>query len=55
MSTDSSSADVHLVTHANAHLLDTVDDDVFDHDVQPGLLHGFLNNPTNHLVVAVGE
>ena len=55
MSTDSSSVDIHLVTQANAHLLDTVDDDVFDHDVQLELLHSLLNNSMNHLAVAVGE
>ena len=39
----------------NASLLDTVDEDVFDHEVQPELLRVFLANPANLLVVAVSE
>lgn len=46
---------LHLVSKANALLLDRVDDGVFDHEVQPSLLHAFLSNPSNLLVVAVTE
>ncbi len=46
---------IHLVTPVNAHLLDRVAPDVFDHDVRPGLLREFLGNPMNHLVVAVDD
>jgi aminoglycoside 6'-N-acetyltransferase I len=44
---------VHLVTAENAHLLDRVDPDVFDHEVRPDLLRQLLGNPMNHLAVAV--
>jgi aminoglycoside 6'-N-acetyltransferase I len=44
---------IEFVTHANARLLDRVDDDVFDHAIQPALLDAFLANPANHLVVAI--
>jgi ribosomal protein S18 acetylase RimI-like enzyme len=44
---------IHVVSQANARLLDRVDDDVFDHKVQPELLSLFLANPANLLVVAV--
>lgn len=43
----------HRVSSANASLLDRVDDDVFDHAVQPALLQQFLANSSNLLVVAV--
>lgn len=46
---------VHLVTAENAHLLDRVSPDVFDHEVRPALLQAFLANPMNHLMVAVSE
>lgn len=46
---------IHLVDQANASLLDSVDDDVFDNRVQPDLLRAFLANPANLLVVAVAE
>jgi GNAT superfamily N-acetyltransferase len=46
---------IHVVSHANASLFDSVDDDVFDNKVQPELLRAFLDNPSNHLVVAVAE
>lgn len=46
---------IHSVSLANASLLDSVDDDVFDHDVQPALLNAFLAHPSNLLVVAVAE
>jgi len=48
-------AGIEFVTTANARLLDRVDDDVFDHPIQPALLDAFLGNPANHLVVAVVE
>jgi ribosomal protein S18 acetylase RimI-like enzyme len=48
-------AGIQFVTAANARLLDRVDDDVFDHPIQPALLDAFLANPANHLVVAVVE
>lgn len=34
-------------------LLNHLDGDVFDHDVRPELVRTFLENPANHLVVAV--
>jgi ribosomal protein S18 acetylase RimI-like enzyme len=46
---------IQFVTVANARLLDRVDDDVFDHPIQPALLDAFLASPANHLVVAVVE
>jgi aminoglycoside 6'-N-acetyltransferase I len=46
-------ASIHVVTEANASLLDRVDDDVFDDAVDPMLLHEYLANPANVLVVAV--
>jgi ribosomal protein S18 acetylase RimI-like enzyme len=46
---------IHLVTAANVGLLDRVDDDVFDHDVEPALLNAFLANPSNLLMVAVAD
>ncbi len=46
---------IHLIDEANASLLEQVDDDVFDHEVQPALLRAFLDNPANVLVVAVVE
>ncbi len=45
--------EVHLVTDANRHLLDRVDDDVFDHPIRPEYLAAFLANPANLLAVAV--
>lgn len=47
--------EVHLVTDANRHLLDRVDDDVFDHAVRPEYLDAFLANPANLLAVAVAD
>lgn len=46
---------IHVVTQANAALLDSVDDDVFDRPVRPELVRAFLANPSNHLVVAVAD
>lgn len=46
---------IHLVSQANAAILDSVDEDVFDNQVQPELLNAFLANPSNILVVAVAE
>lgn len=51
----SPSVQIHVVGPATASLLDNVDDDVFDHRVQPELLQAFLSNPANLLVVAVHE
>jgi len=51
----SSAVSIHLVTEANASLLDRVDEDVFDNEVQPELVQAFLANPANLLVVAVAE
>lgn len=48
-------ASIHVVSTASAWLLDHVDADVFDHSVQPELLHEYLSNPANLLVVAVTE
>ncbi len=45
--------EVHLVADANRHLLDRVDDDVFDHPIRPEYLAAFLANPANVLAVAV--
>ncbi len=44
---------IHVVSQATVSLLDRVDEDVFDHQVQPELLNAFLANPANLLVVAV--
>jgi aminoglycoside 6'-N-acetyltransferase I len=46
---------IHVVSQANASLLDSVDEDVFDHEIRPELLSAFLANPANVLVVAVAE
>ena len=46
---------IHVVSLANASLLDSADDDVFDVAVRKELLSAFLENPTNLLVVAVAE
>jgi ribosomal protein S18 acetylase RimI-like enzyme len=43
---------LHILSPDTASLLDGVDDDVFDHPVQPALLRAFLANPSNVLVVA---
>ncbi len=43
---------IHLVTEANASLLDDMDDDVFDHPVTPDRLREFLGNRSNVLFVA---
>ena len=45
--------EVHLVTPATRHLLDHVDDDVFDHPVRPEYVAAFLANPAHLLAVAV--
>lgn len=44
-----------IVQPDTAHLLDSVEEDVFDHPVQPDLLAEYLANPSNGLVVAVSE
>lgn len=49
----SSAVTLHLVTEASASLLDHVDEDVFDHPVDPALLREYLAAPTNALVVAI--
>jgi len=46
---------IHVVSQANASLLDRIDDDVFDHKVRPELLRAFLANESNLLVVAVAQ
>ena len=46
---------IHLVTQATASLLENVDEDVFDHPVNPTLLNEYLSNPSNALVVATIE
>ena len=46
---------IHLVTEDNSALLDRVDDQVFDHEVQPVLLRAFLANSGNVLIVAVAD
>lgn len=45
--------EIQLVGPHNASLLGRVAPDVFDHAVQPDLLREFLDNPMNHLAVAV--
>ncbi len=47
--------EIHVINHANASLLDRVDDGVFDHAVQPHLLRAFLDNPSNVLIVAIED
>lgn len=49
------SVTLHLLTAATAHLLERVDEDVFDDPIRPESLRMFLANPMNHLVVAVVE
>lgn len=49
------SISIHLVTAANAALLDRVDPDVFDHPVHANLLAQFLAQPANVLAVAIAE
>ncbi len=46
---------IHLVTKANAAMLDRVEPDVFDHPVRADLLAQFLAQPANVLAVAVAE
>lgn len=46
---------IHLINEANASPLDDIDDDVFDHEVQPARLRAFLDNRVNLLVVVVVE
>ena len=46
---------VHVVTTENRHLLDRVDDDVFDHEVRPEYVAAFVANPANLLAVAVAD
>lgn len=45
--------DIRIVAAADAAVLDRVDDDVFDHPVQPALVAAFLTNPANLLAVAL--
>lgn len=49
------SVTIHLVSPADAALLDRVDPDVFDHPVRADLLAQFLAQPANILVVAVAD
>jgi ribosomal protein S18 acetylase RimI-like enzyme len=46
---------IRIVTAADADLLERVDDDVFDHPVQPALLAAFLAQPSNVLAVALAD
>ncbi len=46
---------VHLITQATASLLDSMDDDVFDHPINSGFLREYLSNPSNALFVAIVE
>jgi ribosomal protein S18 acetylase RimI-like enzyme len=46
---------IHLVTQATVSLLDDVDEDVFDHPVNPVLLREFLGNSSNALLVATKD
>jgi ribosomal protein S18 acetylase RimI-like enzyme len=55
MASRASFVEIHLVTAANAALLDRVDDDVFDHAVRPDLVDAFVANPSNLLAVAVED
>ena len=43
------------MTEADRHLLERVDDDVFDHPVRPEYVTAFLANPAHLLAVAVVE
>lgn len=47
--------EVIIVQPDTAHLLDLVEEDVFDHDVQPELLKEFLANSSNVLAIALSE
>ena len=46
---------IHLVTEATKSLLDRLDEDVFDHPVNPTFLLEYLTNPSNALFVATVE
>lgn len=46
---------IHLVTQRTAHLLESVDDDVFDHAVTPDFVRELLSNPFHALFVAMVE
>jgi ribosomal protein S18 acetylase RimI-like enzyme len=52
---DNSAFAIHLVTAASKHLLEHVDDDVFDHALDPPMLEKFLACPSNALFVAVED
>ena len=54
-SMNSSETSIHVITAVNSWLLDRVAEDVFDHKVQPALLHAFLANTANLLMVAVAD
>ncbi len=47
------SLSIRIVQQDNASLLDQVDDEVFDHAVQPALLEAFLASQSHAMVVAV--
>lgn len=51
--TDKNGYDFQIVTPKNENLLESVDQDVFDHAVDQRLLREFLSSPGNILVVAV--
>jgi aminoglycoside 6'-N-acetyltransferase I len=47
------SIEIRLLREGDAHLLERVDPDVFDHEVQAPLVAHFLADPRHHLVVAM--
>lgn len=49
------SVSLHLITLESVSLLDRIDEDVFDHPVNSELLHEFLINPANALIVAMSD
>jgi ribosomal protein S18 acetylase RimI-like enzyme len=51
----STDIEIRLLSAADAGVLERVDDDVFDHPVQPALAQRYLANPDCLLVVAVCE
>ena len=44
-----------LLAPANAHLLDNLADDVFDHDIQPETLTAFMKCPRHVMLLAVAD
>ena len=46
---------IHRITPENARLLDTVAEDVFDHDIDPAFLEDYATAPGHALFVAISD